>query len=379
MRPRHSTQRRWILYLMFMAGCHPPATTLPRPLAVAEKDEQDRLTLYEAGEVLAGAPIQHTFRFQNPTQSVLQLAIPDGVQASCGCARATVADKRLAPGQSTSVVVHVRTEGREGQLSEVVETNWEDGGNNQLAFAFAVRATVTNGLALNPPDLTFAKQEVAQGTVKRVRCTSDLPIDWKTATVVAEAEYLEVDSPVALPGGQGIQFHVACHPRSSGASRQDHLLITADGPRPNSTTIHSFSVRLPVYSNDPAPLRVSPPLATLRRKTDGTAWTGTLFVFGDAIETGTRVTHITCAGATTSFRASRIAECALRIDLEYAPTQESGQLPTQSLDLILTGGRRQRVLVRLLTPAQPLSRDDQLESDICRFRVADCGSLTAPP
>ena len=67
------------LGVMVFGGCHAPTSKLPRPLTVAERDELDRLTLHQAGRVLAGTPIRHSFRFRNRTESDLQLSMPDGV------------------------------------------------------------------------------------------------------------------------------------------------------------------------------------------------------------------------------------------------------------------------------------------------------------
>jgi hypothetical protein len=177
---------------IYLVGCHPPASSLPTPLVTHGVNETDRITLHHAGKILAGTTIQHTFPFRNSTGSNIELMQPDGVQASCGCTRATVADERLTAGQTTSIEVCVRTEGREGNVSEVVETTWKDAMENRIVLAFAIRAIVVNGLVLNPAALTFGKEEVARGVTKQVTCTSDHPVDWSTATVVAEADYLEI-------------------------------------------------------------------------------------------------------------------------------------------------------------------------------------------
>jgi hypothetical protein len=140
---------------------------------------------------------------------------------------------------------------------------------------------------------------------------------------------------------------VICHAAGSGVSRQDNVLVHADRAGTAQPSNVPFSVRLPVYSIDPAPLRVAPSVAILRRSPDAASWMGTLFLTGDAISAGASVRQIQSDGPRITFRASRIADGAIRVDLNCWPARDARAPPTQQLDLILTDGQRQRATVRL--------------------------------
>ena len=137
---------------------------LPRPSSQQVVDrpanDNDQVTLYDAGEVLSGTRIQHAFRFQNRTDGALWLASHDDIRPSCGCASARVVDHQLAPGEATEICVQIQTDGRRGPLSEVVAVVWTAQDGRRLEFAFAIRGQIQSALVLVPDELTFDRQEV---------------------------------------------------------------------------------------------------------------------------------------------------------------------------------------------------------------------------
>ncbi len=309
--------------------------------------DQPEVTLHQAGVVLAGSIVEHTFPFQNLTHSTLRLAHPDDVRPSCGCATARVVDERLAPGEKTSIVVRIRTENRSGRFSEMVATTWTTEDQQRLEYAFAIRGEVDRGLILTPPELSFDKVELGLDHKKRVQCTSDLLVDWSSAVVYPEAEYLRIGMPQPLPDGQGIFFCVTCNASGTGGSRQGTVLVTADGCLPEDPHPRPFSVRLPVYSTDAAQLTVAPRIATLRRGKTGSPWTGLLIVTGDAIQDGADVQHVSTPAGKVVYGSSHIAPGTLRIDLDCWPDASLATVSAQPLDIEFTTGERRQMTLRL--------------------------------
>ena len=342
----------WWLILLFTVGCRtawldsdPSPIGTPNPRA---SGGEPQVTLHRAGSVLAGTVVQHTFPFQNRTPGTLRLASPNDVRPSCGCATARVVSQQLAPGETTPIVVRVETENRGGRFSEVVATTWTTEDQQRVEYAFAIQGEVDRGLILTPPELSFAKRELGRNHEKRVQCSSDLSIDWESAIVYAEADYLRISLPQPLPDGQGIAFCVTCNASGIGGSRQDTVLITADGSLPDDPDPRPFSIRLPVYSTDAAPLTIAPRIATLRRGKVGSPWTGLLIVTGDAITAGADVQHVSSPIGKVAYDASRIAPGTLRIDLDCWPNDSLAKVRTQPISIEFTTGERRQTNLRLL-------------------------------
>jgi hypothetical protein len=335
------------LIMLLSSGCGrltmPTSPQIAKPAA-----NQNRVTLHQAGEVLSGSRVEHTFLFQNRTDGALWLASHGDIRPSCGCASARVADHRLAPGQTTKVWVQVRTDGRRGLLSEAVSVIWTTEDGRRLEYGFAIRGQIKTALVLVPNELSFDRREVMQRTSKHVQCTSDLPLDWSTATVWAQAEYLEVARRRLPPDSQRLEFDVSCRPSGTGDSRQGAIQLSVTGRSADGTSsAQRFSYRLPVYAADPAPLVVAPRMATLQAGGEGQPWTGRLIVTGDAVAAGAEVCRIRCATGRLMYQSTRIAAAAVRLDLEFWPTEKPSIGRNHHIELELTSGEIREATMRL--------------------------------
>ena len=254
-----------------IAGCQ-FAAERPSPDVPASDRTEGQVTLHQAGQVLAGTPIVHAFQFQNSTNRKLRLVDQDDVRPSCGCAHARVIDYELEPGASTAVTVRVQTEGRQGPLAEAVSVTWTSETGQRWEHVFAIRGQVRSALRFTPGELSFDRSEVARALRKQVSCTSDLPIDWRSAVVQVAAPCVEVENQHLAADGQTLLFDVVCHPAGTGDSRQAVIRLDVDGAVGRFTTATGISAQLPVFAADSTALNIAPRTASLRLKSEAPGW-----------------------------------------------------------------------------------------------------------
>lgn len=329
-----------------IAGCQ-FAAERPSPEVPASDHTEGQVTLHQAGQVLAGTPIVHAFQFQNSTNRKLRLVDQDDVRPSCGCAHARVIDYELEPGASTAVTVRVQTEGRQGPLAEAVSVTWTSETGQRWEHVFAIRGQVRSALRFTPGELWFDRSEVARAVRKQVSCTSDLPIDWRSAVVQVAAPCVEVENQHLAADGQTLLFDVVCHPAGTGDSRQAVIRLDVDGAGlGDSPPLQAFSAQLPVYAADSTALNIAPRTASLRLKSEGAPWMGQLIVTGDAVAAGADVRRVNCPSGRIGYRSTRIAASALKVELNWWPDAADAVPGEQEIEMQLTSGETARTTLR---------------------------------
>jgi hypothetical protein len=85
----------------------------------------------------------------------------------------------------------------------------------------------------------------------------------------------------------------------------------------------------------------------LQAADDGQPWIGQLIVTGDAVAAGAEVRQIRCPTGRLMYHSTRIAAAAVRLDLEFWPTEKRSPGRNHSIELELTSGETRRATVRL--------------------------------
>ena len=107
---------------MFRSLCVLLLLIFPLPVLAAPAllvDGQD----YDFGSVLQGESIQHTFRFQNSGDDILEIT---SVNTSCGCTAALLSSKRLAPGDIGELRLTFDSQGFRGKIHKAIEITTND-------------------------------------------------------------------------------------------------------------------------------------------------------------------------------------------------------------------------------------------------------------
>lgn len=109
---------------------------------------------YDFGEIVQGAEVSHTFRFQNAGDQLLEIS---RLRSSCGCTAALLTTSRLAPGAMGELQLIFNSQGFRGEVQKMV--TFETNDPNHGAVTFSLRANVK-------AELFFQPQRVNWGIVK---------------------------------------------------------------------------------------------------------------------------------------------------------------------------------------------------------------------
>lgn len=125
---------------------------VPAPLLAAPQVISDAL-IYDFGEVSQGDKVDHSFRFRNGGDELLEIS---SVSSSCGCTAALLSSRRIAPGET-------------GEIKATFDSS---------RFRGAVKKDIT--MQTNDPDHAQVVFSLI-GEVKELLSLSTTRIDWKWA------------------------------------------------------------------------------------------------------------------------------------------------------------------------------------------------------
>jgi hypothetical protein len=295
--------------------------------------------LHDAGHVREGGSVRHVFSFRNPTESLLRVAVSEGVRKSCGCTSASLADSELHPGQATALSVEVDTKGKRGLLQEVVHVDWIDERGATMEAGFGLRAVVDAAVVWTPGEVVVSREQVGNEEMLVAIAESDLPVDWANAIVRSDSDYLQIREQAVTAGGH-LRIGFRCVAGGTGEARTGRLTLEAplhgsatgetagDGMAGNAagrtelrgTVAAAEGLRvtgeLLVLSQDSARLRASPRRLVLRRsKKEPTEWHGRVVLTGDRVGEGVRVVGIASTWGVGRAATSPLSGVALQCDV----------------------------------------------------------------
>lgn len=197
------------LFFLFAVGCSnasspeqmsaTPAEQMPMTAVVAEPPNIEQELPPVFAEEAGG--LRHEFSVVNNTDHIVCF---EKVINSCGCAGSDLKDKKLAPGQATTLRLEVNLHGRKGPQRYSCRLIPE---GDQPAWVYAVKTQVYQRVAFYPPDVhlgvlepnTGATDEVTlevftppgepEPEIRRLACTSEEV----TPTIVRESREVQPD------------------------------------------------------------------------------------------------------------------------------------------------------------------------------------------
>lgn len=309
--------------------------------------------IHDAGNVLAGTPVQHTFHVHNRSDKPIHLARREGIRMSCGCAAAKVHSHTLAPGEKTPIDVQLNTLGKRGDVSEVVTTAWTSADQSRQEYRFEVRAHVKAALKVSPPEVVFTRQDLAQGNEIRVECTSDLDLDWNQSQLISLVDGLAVKRREI--SAHGLTLALSFHPSASGVAEIRQGFVQLEVPRSGDKRPPSDAVRelLPVHWPSPGSTRISPSVVTFYAAPGRRRWQGWFIVAGEEMKTQESIQSIEASAARIEVRQRRLAPTAIRIDATMSLIRPV--VPPRWIDIVLVSGERKRL--RILYSDKPSTKE----------------------
>lgn len=286
--------------------------------APSSMEPTDRLMVHDAGRVIAGEQIRHTFTLAHSGPGTIQLS-DDDISNSCGCSAAQVSPRQLMSGQAMKVTVELDSSHKRGEIAEVVSTTWRDAAGQSLEYAFAIRAMVQSPLAIDPPELTFSRDELIAKCVKKVVCESDLPLDWPELQVLSTNKQLNVTHSTDEHGRTVLR--VSCQPSERDGHQRGHIELRV----PHRDCSKEYTSLLPVFWRSPTSLRISPSLVIPKQTAHG--WTATFIATGDTVRDGATLKEILTTRGGLNFQQQNIGNSAVRIKLRFDSCVSPSELP----------------------------------------------------
>jgi len=104
---------------------------IPGPLLAAPQVTSDAL-VYDFGEVSQGDKVDHSFRFRNVGDELLEIT---SVSSSCGCTAALLSSRRIAPGESGEIKATFDSSRFRGRIKKDITLQTNDPAHGQVVFS----------------------------------------------------------------------------------------------------------------------------------------------------------------------------------------------------------------------------------------------------
>ena len=348
---------------------------------------------FDAGNVIAGIPVTHTFLFHNPLPHSIQIVRQHNIQTTCGCTKANVTQHKLAAGESTEISLHVRTQGKRGKVRESATISWQSD-HGEFFTQHSISADLQEPLSWTPAVLRFTAEDIQQHTPKTVTCQTDLDIDLRHAQFTVNDSGLVLSEATIGEHGRSVTLSVTCVDSTAQDATQAWLRIDADTnvaesasaivkgsarqealPRQNTNsremshrltepppqllgnerTVASetgetvFSASLPIYIDEPLSLRASPSMVRLHHTAEGgsTGWSGHFVLSGKPIASGDSIRSISCGTVVIPFATHQLGKSALSVRLAGEPSMMSSLSGTTSAEVVMKSGQVVNIMLSL--------------------------------
>jgi len=181
---------------------------------------------HDFGEILQGAEITHTFRFQNAGDQLLEIS---RLRSSCGCTAALLTTRRLAPGAMGELQLTFNSQGFRGAVQKKV--TFETNDPKHSAMTFTLQGKVNAELFLQPKRINW-------GVVKNnTPLLADLEIiNESTQTITLQAPEITSAgivaelSPLIIAPGERANLKVSAEFPPGKKRLAGYILINSDFP-----------------------------------------------------------------------------------------------------------------------------------------------------
>src|SRR5262249_21516967 len=143
----------------------------PRNLDALVPPESTEELSFDAGRVIAGEVLTHTFHMKNSSPEAIAVKQEKDIQLDCGCSAIEPKTRVLQPGDQADVTVTVRTgdlKRKKGPFAHGGKIWWTAESGRRHVTSLLLRGEVLPPFASDPPVLTFTPEEVKSGAAKEL-------------------------------------------------------------------------------------------------------------------------------------------------------------------------------------------------------------------
>lgn len=218
---------RFTLLLAFLLSGISPALAAPQLVA-------ERLS-YDFGEILQGAQVEHTFRFRNAGNEILEIG---NVRSSCGCTAVMLSARRIAPGDMGELQVTFDSSRFRGAVTKTISLESNDPQMRELSFN--LYGQIRAELVLIPERVRWGKVAAGSPLESVINIVNQGKIDVVLQEPRMSSPDLSVTlSSMLLPAGGQVQLQVTGTFASGKSRLGGYVIIPTDHP-------NASQLRLPV-------------------------------------------------------------------------------------------------------------------------------------
>ena len=181
---------------------------------------------HDFGEILQGAEITHTFRFQNAGDELLEIS---RLRSSCGCTAALLTTRKLAPGSIGELQLTFNSQGFRGAVQKKV--TFETNDPKHSAVTFTLRGKVKAELFLQPKRINWGvvKKDTPLRADLEIINESTQTITLQTPEVTSAGIVAELSSLIIAPGERA-QLKISAEFPPGKKRLAGYVLISSDLP-----------------------------------------------------------------------------------------------------------------------------------------------------
>ncbi len=172
-----------------------PVSNPPAQLSQTNASSQ----VHDAGTILAGVPIRHTFSVINPFDERIEVS-KEKARKNCACAELQPSRSDIEPRGEVGVEVVVNSSDLSGSFEKGGEVAWELASGEKWITKFVVRGNVVRALSANPEQLVFEPPEVDGAVSKFLEVKTSQAVDWNTLQVFSSIPVFKLNSSEVRDG-----------------------------------------------------------------------------------------------------------------------------------------------------------------------------------
>ena len=340
------------IFLLGIAGCcGSQGTTTSTHVQFTPKATD---LVHDVGAVIEGTKVEHVFATQNNFPIPISIADDTDIEKTCGCTTLDVSTRRLDPGETATIRMHVDTAGKRGRFRVGGLIRWRTDDGRAWPVNLSLDGTAKTILAAEPGIVQFSPADVAEQRTKEVLVFNSLDVDWSTLNVHIEPPYVELLETTVDADHAKLVLRPC--PPSEVVDFSATLRFSADLAAVKGG-VRNCAIDVPLQGSRHIDLQVLPRVVFASWSRDVKKGTARFLVRGLDSLTPTSISSISCDGLRAAWATKDISSTntsgyrTLQVELNLSepddPAFDSTQV--QSIRIAFVGGRSLEVLIHLVT------------------------------
>ncbi len=260
---------------------------------------------HDAGEVLEGTQIEHTFQTRNLFPVPIAIVDQADVQKNCGCLTLSPSVGRLAPGEVATIRLRVDTTGKRGPFRVGGVVRWQLEGGDAWPVAVRIEGNATTILTSQPAVVDFSESDIAACSKQELLILSTHEVNWSTLNVQINPPYATVVEKSVEPGRLRLILQ-ACPPVDVPEFSAT-LQLRAELAELNSG-VTRCAVSVPLQASQKVGVHISPRVVFAKWSRELNRGTTQFLVHGLTHASPELISSISCDGLRVNWAASKVSQ-----------------------------------------------------------------------